>query len=107
MSSAYKAFSAYPTEAINIAGNNQGPYTLVYNGVLLNQGNGYDGTTGVFTCQIEGFYQFSAQLNFYAYLLPNVNFRLSILKNDAILQTSAVTVDGGTATVIANPVSVW
>ena len=32
--------------------------TLVYDGILTNEGNGYDDRTGVFTCPVAGTYMF-------------------------------------------------
>ena len=32
--------------------------TVVYDGILTNEGNGYDDRTGVFTCPVEGTFMF-------------------------------------------------
>ena len=32
--------------------------TVVYDGILINEGNGYDDRTGVFTCLVAGTYMF-------------------------------------------------
>ena len=49
------AFSVYVmAKHLNI-GSGQ---TVVYDGILTNEGNGYDDRTGVFTCPVAGTYMF-------------------------------------------------
>lgn len=41
------------------SGNTGTTGTIVFNNVVLNVGNGYSGSTGVFTAPVAGYYQFS------------------------------------------------
>ncbi|XP_012716364.2 uncharacterized protein LOC105925181 isoform X1 [Fundulus heteroclitus] len=57
---------------------------IIFNQVLVNQGSGYDNTSGVFTAPVDGIYQFlfSAQLcrgdhnNFWAFMVNGVETML-------------------------------
>ena len=48
-------FSVYVKAKHLTLGNGQ---TVVYDGILTNEGNGYDDRTGVFTCPVAGTYMF-------------------------------------------------
>ena len=48
-------FSVYAKAKHLTKGSGQ---TVVYDGILINEGNGYDDRTGVFTCLVAGTYMF-------------------------------------------------
>ncbi|XP_052815001.1 cerebellin-3-like [Mya arenaria] len=56
---------------------------LVFPSVTLNAGGGYDATTGVFTCPMNGIYVFSTSIMAISSAQPsaNVNVHVDIMKN--------------------------
>lgn len=63
--------------------------TVVYDGLLVNEGNAYNSNTGVFTCPIDGFYHFEVNalsensLNFELELQHNSQYVVSVLSMGA------------------------
>jgi len=59
---------------------------MKFSNVLLNVGDSYDSTTGVFTAPVAGLYQFTAQLC----VNKGQNIYYEITKNDSVLYRSRI-----------------
>ena len=70
-------FSAYITDA----GVQTGPLDLVFDNVVINNGNGYDSKNGLFRAPSNGIYSFQFSGQQHQTTLDTVAFQLMIKKN--------------------------
>ena len=83
-------FSAFATRSINIG---FGYATLIFDRVTINEGQGYSGRTGVFTCPISGFYVFTWTLQ----TIANKSLNSYIVKNGGNKSTRFCDIDAKTS----------
>ena len=70
------AFESVTTTAASLG--NTATITMLFNGVLLNEGNGYNASTGQFTAPADGVYHFDASIHLYS---RNATAQVYIMKN--------------------------